>query len=436
MTGTVDLGKYNELKKETFYRSLGKVEKVVGLTIESAGPEAKLGDVCMIKPVDKKMSSIIAEVVGFRGRSTLLMPYDSTDGIGLGCIVENTGSPLSVKVNDELLGKTVDGLGNCVDGTVINGEKYSVEAQPPDPMKRKIISDILPLGVKAVDGLMTIGKGQRIGIFAGSGVGKSTLLGMFARNTKADINVIALIGERGREVLEFIEKDLGEEGYRKSVVVCATSDSPPLVRLKGAYVATAIAEYYRDQGKKVILMMDSVTRVAMAQREIGLATGEPPTSKGYTPSVFTVLPKLLERSGMSEHGSITAFYTVLVEGDDMNEPIADAVRGILDGHIILSRKIAAENQYPAIDVQNSVSRLMKDIVPESHSRAAGMLKENMAIYAEAKDLIDVGAYRKGSSPEIDRAISLAPVIKNFLKQRVDEPHSHNEIVDTLQNLFK
>jgi flagellum-specific ATP synthase len=365
------------------------------------------------------------------------MPLDEIDGIGPGCLVRPTGKTLQIEVSDELLGTTLDGLGRQMDQTKqLNGVPFKVNRSAPDPFTRNRIEQVIPTGIKAIDGLLTIGEGQRVGIFAGSGVGKSTLLGMIARYCEADVIVIGLIGERGREVLEFIEKDLGEEGYRKSVVVCATSDSPPLVRLKGAYVATAIAEYYRDQGKKVILMMDSVTRVAMAQREIGLATGEPPTSKGYTPSVFTVLPKLLERSGMSEHGSITAFYTVLVEGDDMNEPIADAVRGILDGHIILSRKIAAENQYPAIDVQNSVSRLMKDIVPEYHSRAAGMLKENMAIYAEAKDLIDVGAYRRGSSPEIDRAISLAPVIKNFLRQRVDEPHSHDEIVATLQNLFK
>lgn len=415
---------------------MGKVSQVTGLIIRVEGLEAFIGEVCEIQ-IKSTGTTVLSEVVGFVDATVLLMPLDEIDGIGPGCLVRPTGKTLQIEVSDELLGTTLDGLGRPMDQTKqLNGVPFKVNRSAPDPFRRNRIEQVIPTGIKAIDGLLTIGEGQRVGIFAGSGVGKSTLLGMIARYCEADVIVIGLIGERGREVLEFIEKDLGEEGYRKSVVVCATSDSPPLVRLKGAYVATAIAEYYRDQGKKVILMMDSVTRVAMAQREIGLATGEPPTSKGYTPSVFTVLPKLLERSGMSEHGSITAFYTVLVEGDDMNEPIADAVRGILDGHIILSRKIAAENQYPAIDVQNSVSRLMKDIVPESHSRAAGMLKENMAIYAEAKDLIDVGAYRKGSSPEIDRAISLAPVIKNFLKQRVDEPHSHNEIVDTLQNLFK
>jgi len=427
---------YKQISKKKFYLKMGKVSQVTGLIIRVEGLDAFIGEVCEIQ-IRSTGTTVLSEVVGFVDATVLLMPLDEIDGIGPGCLVRPTGKTLQIEVSDELLGTTLDGLGRPMDQTKqLNGVPFKVNRSAPDPFRRNKIEQVIPTGIKAIDGLLTIGEGQRVGIFAGSGVGKSTLLGMIARYCEADVIVIGLIGERGREVLEFIEKDLGEEGYRKSVVVCATSDSPPLVRLKGAYVATAIAEYYRDQGKKVILMMDSVTRVAMAQREIGLATGEPPTSKGYTPSVFTVLPKLLERSGMSEHGSITAFYTVLVEGDDMNEPIADAVRGILDGHIILSRKIAAENQYPAIDVQNSVSRLMKDIVPESHSRAAGMLKENMAIYAEAKDLIDVGAYRKGSSPEIDRAISLAPVIKNFLKQRVDEPHSHNEIVDALQNLFK
>ena len=427
---------HKQIRKKKFYLKMGKVSQVTGLIIRVEGLEAFIGEVCEIQ-IRSTGTTVLSEVVGFVDATVLLMPLDEIDGIGPGCLVRPTGKTLQIEVSDELLGTTLDGLGRPMDQTKqLNGVPFKVNRSAPDPFRRNRIEQVIPTGIKAIDGLLTIGEGQRVGIFAGSGVGKSTLLGMIARYCEADVIVIGLIGERGREVLEFIEKDLGEEGYRKSVVVCATSDSPPLVRLKGAYVATAIAEYYRDQGKKVILMMDSVTRVAMAQREIGLATGEPPTSKGYTPSVFTVLPKLLERSGMSEHGSITAFYTVLVEGDDMNEPIADAVRGILDGHIILSRKIAAENQYPAIDVQNSVSRLMKDIVPESHSRAAGMLKENMAIYAEAKDLIDVGAYQKGSSPEIDRAISLAPVIKNFLRQRVDEPHSHDEIVTTLQNLFK
>jgi flagellum-specific ATP synthase len=288
-------------------------------------------------------------------------------------------------------------------------------------------------GVKAIDGILTCGEGQRVGIFSGSGVGKSTLLGMIARYCEADVNVIGLIGERGREVLEFIQKDLGTDGYKKSVVVCATSDQPPLVRLKGAFVATAIAEYFRDQGKKVMLMMDSVTRFAMAQREIGLATGEPPSTKGYTPSVFALLPKLLERSGMSKEGSITAFYTVLVEGDDMNDPIADSVRGILDGHIILSREIAAKNHFPSIDIQNSISRVMKEIVAENHYSLAGELKENVAVYKESEDLINIGAYVKGSNLKIDRAITLNPKINAFLKQDITESYTFNETLDLLVN---
>lgn len=436
MIGTVDLDKYKKLKKESFYRSLGKVENVIGLTIESAGPEAKLGDMCRIQPVDKKLPPIIAEVVGFRGRKTLLMPYDSTDGIGLGCIVENTGSPLSVKVSSQLLGKTVDCLGRCSDGTVVNGDSYSVEAQPPDPMKRKIISDILPLGVKAVDGLMTVGKGQRIGIFAGSGVGKSTLMGMFARNTKADINVIALIGERGREVREFVERDLGPEGMKRSVVVVATSDKPALERNKAAKTATAIAEYFRDQGRDVLLMMDSLTRFSMAQREIGLASGEPPVSRGYPPSVYSQMPKLLERAGCSDKGSITGLYTVLVDGDDFNEPITDTARSILDGHIVLSRKLGHRNHYPAIDVLQSISRCMSQIATSEHKKLAGKVKNILAVYADAEDLIDIGAYKAGSSEEIDFAISKIKTVNEFLMQDVNEKVTFEETVQMLRDLFK
>jgi flagellum-specific ATP synthase len=291
-------------------------------------------------------------------------------------------------------------------------------------------------GVKAIDGILTCGEGQRIGIFAGSGVGKSTLLGMIARYSEADVNVIALVGERGREVLEFIQNDLGEEGYKKSVVVVATSDQPPLVRLKAAFVATSIAEHYRDQGKKVMLMMDSVTRFAMSQREIGLATGEPPTTKGYTPSVFAMLPKLLERSGTSQNGSITAYYTVLVEGDDMNDPIADAVRGILDGHIVLSRKIAAKNHFPAIDIQHSVSRVMPAIVDRDHLKLAGELKENMAVYDESEDLINIGAYNKGTNPRIDRSIDLIGPINSFLRQDTEERFTYEQTRELLQNTIK
>ena len=337
--GAVNFQKYSRIKEETFFRKLGKVVNVVGLTIESAGPDAKLGDVCRIlQGSEREHDPIMAEVVGFKAGKTLLQPYDSAEGIGAGSIVENTGKPLRVEVSDSLLGKTLDGLGRPLDGSeVVNGTPYPVEAQAPDPLTRKIIDEVLPLGVKAVDGMLTVGKGQRIGIFAGSGVGKSTLMGMFARNTKADINVIALIGERGREVREFIERDLGEEGMKRSVVVVSTSDKPALERNKAAKTATAIAEYFRDQGKDVLLMMDSLTRFSMAQREIGLASGEPPVSRGYPPSVYSERPKLLERAGRAAVGSITGLYTVLVDGDDFNEPITDTARSILDGHIMLDR---------------------------------------------------------------------------------------------------
>lgn len=433
----VPFARYKErLKKRDYSLKLGKVSEVTGLIIKVVGLEAYVGEVCEIE-IKSSKRTVMSEVVGFVEDTVLLMPLDELSGIGPGCIVRPTGHSLRVEVSDELLGTTLDGLGRLmVPKTIQEKDYYDVNRSSPNPFKRDNIEEVLPTGVKAIDGLLTVGEGQRMGIFAGSGVGKSTLLGMIARYCQADVIVIGLIGERGREVREFIERDLGEEGYRKSVVVCATSDSPPLVRLKGAYVATSIAEYFRDQGKRVVLMMDSVTRVAMAQREIGLATGEPPTTKGYTPSVFTTLPRLLERSGMSDKGSITAFYTVLVEGDDMNEPIADTVRGILDGHIILSRKIAANNQYPAIDVQNSISRLMKAIVPEEHYLAAGKVKELMATYAESKDLIDVGAYRKGTNPIVDRAIQLNIPIKNFLKQRVEENNPFTQTQQQLQQLVQ
>ncbi|WP_028273860.1 flagellar protein export ATPase FliI [Atopococcus tabaci] len=423
------------LDKKDFAFKMGKVSQVTGLIIKVEGLDAFVGEVCEIQ-IKSNGKTVLSEVVGFVEETVLLMPLDEVEGIGPGCLVRPTGKTLKVEVSEDMLGTTLDGLGRpLMDEEIIDGTLYDVNRASPDPFKRKKIEDILPTGVKAIDGLLTLGEGQRMGIFAGSGVGKSTLLGMIARYCEADVIVIGLIGERGREVKEFIEKDLGPEGYRKSVVVCATSDMPPLVRLKGAYVATAIAEYYRDQGKKVVLMMDSVTRVAMAQREIGLATGEPPTSKGYTPSVFTTLPKLLERSGMSDKGSITALYTVLVEGDDMNEPIADTVRGILDGHIILSRKIAAENHYPAIDVQNSLSRLMKEIVDEKQYVLAGKLRENMAIYSESKDLIDVGAYQKGSNPLVDQAIRFNQPIKQFLRQRVEDRSPYENTVQQLETLF-
>ncbi len=432
----INFQKYNKVTEKVFYRKLGKVVNVVGLTIESAGPDAKLGDVCRILPEsEEKVAPILAEVVGFKDKKTLLMPYDAVDGIGLGCIVENTGYPLMIQVSDKLLGKTLNGMGIPVDGELKEGAHYPVEQAPPDPMSREIIDEVLSLGVKAVDGLITVGKGQRIGIFAGSGVGKSTLMGMFARNTKADINVIALIGERGREVREFIERDLGEEGMKRSVVVVATSDRPALERNKAAKTATAIAEYFRDQGKDVLLMMDSLTRFSMAQREIGLASGEPPVTRGYPPSVYSEMPKILERAGRAAKGSITGLYTVLVDGDDFNEPITDTARSILDGHIVLSRKLGHKNHYPAIDVLASISRCMSQIVTKEHKKAAGKLRNVLATYNEAEDLINIGAYKSGSNSSIDYAISKIDAVNGFLCQDVDEKVGFEESLELLEGLF-
>lgn len=439
MEANLSLDKYLTVLNKTYFKKLGKVENVVGLTIESAGPDAKLGDLCRIYTDADKRGGILAEVVGFKDKKTLLMPYEVTEGIGLGCIVENMGYPLSVQVGDYLLGKTLDGLGRCIDGyqpDLRTVQKYPMEAFPPDPMSRAIIEEVLPLGVKAVDGLITVGKGQRIGIFAGSGVGKSTLMGMFARNTKADINVIALIGERGREVREFIERDLGEEGMRRSIVVVATSDRPALERNKAAKTATAIAEYFRDQGKDVLLMMDSLTRFSMAQREIGLASGEPPVTRGYPPSVYSEMPKLLERAGCASYGSITGLYTVLVDGEDFNEPITDTARSILDGHIMLTRKLANKNHYPAIDVLQSISRCMAMITAKEHKEAAGKLKNVMATYNEAEDLINIGAYKKGSNPNIDYAITKINMVNEFLLQSTDDKFDFEESVELLKGLFE
>lgn len=424
------------LEDYSFYSLFGKVTEVVGLVIKVEGLHVFIGEVCKIF-LDSSGHYALAEVVGFSKRTVLLMPLDELVGIGPGCLVQPTHNTLTVRVSPSMLGHTLDGLGRPLTEFDYGAQvqNYPVMQEAPDPFKRRPIKTVMPTGVRVLDGLMTIGEGQRLGIFAGSGVGKSTLLGMIARYCEADVIVIGLIGERGREVKEFIDHDLGPAGYRKAVVVCATSDMPPLVRLKGAYVATAIAEYFRDQGKKVVLMMDSVTRFAMAQREIGLSTGEPPTTRGYTPSVFATLPKLLERSGMSDQGSITAFYTVLVEGDDMNEPIADAVRGILDGHVILSRQLASQNHYPAVDVQSSLSRLMKALVTAEHYKDAGDLKENMATYAEAKDLIDIGAYQRGTNAVTDYAISLHHPIEEFLKQATDDPTSWTDTVQHLHQLF-
>lgn len=433
----MEFDKYRSVSTDSLFKVRGKVVNVVGLTIESAGPLAKLGDICMIYPSAANVGSkpALAEVVGFRNGRNLLMPYENVEGIGPGSSVENTGAPLKVRVDDSLLSHTLDGLGRPNEEMVLSGEEYSVEAKPPDPMSRKIISEVLPLGVKAVDGLITVGKGQRIGIFAGSGVGKSTLMGMFARNTKADINVIALIGERGREVREFIERDLGPEGMKRSVVVVATSDKPALERKKAAQTATAIAEYFRDQGKDVLLMMDSMTRFSMAQREIGLASGEPPVSRGYPPSVYSEMPKLLERAGCSNKGSITGLYTVLVDGDDFNEPITDTARSILDGHIMLDRKLAHKNHYPAIDVLQSISRCMSQIATREHKSYAGKLKNVMATYAEAEDLINIGAYKPGSNPDIDYAISRIGAVNEFLMQDVSDKFTFEQTVSMLKEIF-
>lgn len=433
----LNLDKYNVIYEKCYAKKMGKVSKIVGLTIESIGPDANLNDLCRIVAKDNPNMEVMAEVVGFKDNRVLLMPFESVDGIGPGSIVENTGSVLKVDVSDDILGKTVDGLGRPVNGEEIeNAERYSVEALPPDPMEREIISEVLPLGVKAVDGLITVGKGQRIGIFAGSGVGKSTLLGMFARNTKADINVIALIGERGREVREFIERDLGEEGMKRSVVVVATSDKPALIRNKAAKTATAIAEYFRDKGKDVLLMMDSLTRFSMAQREIGLASGEPPVTRGYPPSVYSEMPKLLERAGMSSVGSITGLYTVLVDGDDFNEPITDTARSILDGHIMLSRKLGHKNHYPAIDVLQSISRVMSQVVTREHKAVAGKLKNVLATYNEAEDLINIGAYKSGSNKNIDYAIEKIDKVNQFLLQGVDEKFTFEDELTMLNAIFE
>ncbi len=410
----------------------GLVEKMVGLVVEAQGPEARIGELCVIS---SRPRSVLAEVVGFNAGKTLLMPLDFAEGIYPGATVAPTGKTLEVAVGNGLLGKVLDGLGNPMDGTMLDSHKsnYPLHNIPPNPLSRPIITEPLCLGVRAIDGLLSVGKGQRLGIFAASGVGKSTLLGMVARNTKADVNVIALVGERGREVREFIERDLGAEGLTRSVIVAATSDQPSLVRMKAAHTATAVAEFFRDQGKDVLLMMDSVTRFAMAQREIGLAIGEPPATRGYTPSVFAALPKLLERAGTSENGSITGLYTVLVEGDDHNEPISDAVRGILDGHVVLDRELAAKNHYPAIDILGSVSRVMSQIVSPQHKSLAKQLREVLAIFHRARDLVEIGAYTRGSDAKIDYALEKIEACESFLRQETLEKH---DLADTINQLVK
>lgn len=432
---TLDFQALNKAVAEsrTLY-SEGKVKKVIGLTIEAEGIKAFVGELCTI--YNDRNNPIVCEVVGFKEDNVILMPLGELTGIAPGCRVVPEGRPLSVKCSDNLLGMVLDGLGKPLnDESIKGGAYYSLDREPPDPLKRRRIKQIMPTGVRAIDGFLTCGEGQRVGIFAGSGVGKSTTLGMIAKYAEADVNVIALIGERGREVLDFIEKDLGEEGLRKSVIVCATSDKSALVRLKGAFTATAIAEYFRDQGKKVILMMDSVTRFAMAQREVGLAIGEPPATKGYTPSVFAMLPRLLERSGMSDKGSITAFYTVLVDGDDFNEPIADAVRGILDGHIVLSRSLAHKNHYPAIDILNSVSRLMPEIAEDEHKQSASVMRDLLATFKDSEDLINIGAYVKGSNPKVDKAVKYNEEINKFLKQGIKEHTSYENSIAQLKGIL-
>ncbi len=421
MEKSISIEKYREaLQRIETINYLGKVVQIIGLTIEAEGPAVEMGKVCLVYNM-KETQYIQAEVVGFRNNRILLMPFGELIGIGPGSKVIATNKTFMVPVTNQLIGRVIDGLGNPIDGKgPIVAEKWACsDNQPPNPLSRKPIENPLVLGIRAIDGLLTCGQGQRLGIFSGSGIGKSTLLGMIARNTNADINIIALIGERGREVREFIEKDL-KNGLNRSVVVVATSDQPPLIRLKGAFVATTIAEFFRDQGKNTLLMMDSLTRFAMAQREIGLAIGEPPVSRGYTPSVFSILPKLLERTGSGKHGSITGLYTVLVDGDDMNEPITDAVRGILDGHIVLSRELANRNHYPSIDVLASVSRIMPNIIKEHHLKAAGKMKSLLAAYREAQDLINIGAYRHGSNNKIDEAIEKMPQITDFLQQSIEE----------------
>jgi flagellum-specific ATP synthase len=433
MTVRIDLRRYRDAVATCVpVRAEGRVVQVIGLTIEAQGLMSRIGELCFLH-LENGQPPITAEVVGFKGDRVMLMPFGELAGIQPGTVVTTRGRLFSVPVGPELLGRVLDGLGRPLDGLgpLVGGHQQPLLADPPPPLSRPRIVHTLATGIRAIDGLLTVGRGQRMGIFAGSGVGKSTLLGMIARNSDADVNVIALIGERGREVQEFLDRDLGERGRTRSVVVVATSDTPALIRLKAAWVATGIAEYFRDRGLHVNFMMDSVTRFAMAQREIGLAVGEPPTLKGYPPSVFALIPKLLERTGTSETGTITGFYTVLVEGDDLNEPITDTVRSVLDGHIVLRRELATQNHYPAIDILGSVSRLMSSLADRPHQAAAGTVRELLAAYDNARDLINIGAYVAGSNPIIDRAIARMPEILAFLRQAVDEPAPWEETIARL-----
>lgn len=434
----LDLTKYRDIvNHSTTFREVGHVTQIIGLVIEADGPSSSIGDLCYIY-TRMDQEPIWAEVVGFRSAQVLLMPLGDMEGLKPGANVINTGGAMKVGVGSELLGRVLDGLGRPIDElSPIRTEKlHSTKIEKINPLTRKRIKSYLSMGVRSIDSFITIGKGQRVGIFAGSGVGKSTTLGMIARNTSADMNVIALIGERGREVREFIENSLGPEGLSKSVVVVATSDQPSLVKIKAAHVATSIAEYFRNSGRDVLFMLDSITRIAMAQREVGLAIGEPPATRGYTPSVFALMPKLLERTGTSDKGTITGLYTVLVEGDDFNEPVSDTVRGILDGHVLLSRELAHKNHYPAVDVLGSISRVMPEVVEKEHIAAAGKLRDLLATYNKNADLINIGAYIMGTDPKIDKAVRMIDEINDFLKQATDEKADFMETKARLLELAK
>lgn len=426
-----------QIKDGDMLSRTGKIENIVGMSIEASGGRGAIGDICRIYSAESN-SQVLAEVVGFKSDRMLLMPYQNMNGLAPGSFVRNTGRRLRLQVGDFLRGRIINAMGKPIDGLepFPEGDSYYVDSPYINPLTRPPIRERVDFGVRAIDSTLTIGKGQRIGIFAGSGVGKSTLMGMIAKNVKTDINVIALVGERGREVLEFVQKDLGEEGMRRSVLVVATSDQPAMLRMKCPSVATAIAEYFRDQGKDVLLMMDSLTRFAMAQREIGLAVGEPPVARGYTPSIYAELPKLLERSGNFERGSITGVYTVLVEGDDTNEPIADTVRGILDGHIVLSRKLANANHFPAIDVSASISRLMVEIVSPKHRGLASKLRDILSVYEKNEDLLSIGAYKAGTNPRLDYAISKIDQINAFLMQGINESFSYDESLHQLESILQ
>lgn len=439
-THLLDLGKYfDEIDHAKPFHIKGRVKEVIGLVVRAVVPETWIGELCLIHS-PRSSVPVKAEVVGFQGGDVLLMPLGDLINVGPESDVVSTGKCLTVKVGDNLLGRVLNGLGEPMDtrtmGALRCDEEYPVYSHPPDPLCRQLVTRPMALGIRAIDSLLTCGEGQRIGLFAAAGVGKSTLLGMIARNTEAEVNVITLVGERGREVREFLERDLGPEGLKRSVVVCATSNEPSLVRLKTAYVGTTIAEYFRDRGKKVMLMMDSVTRFARAQREVGLACGEPPARAGYTPSVFAELARLLERSGNSDKGSITAFYTVLVAGDDMNEPVADEVLSILDGHIILSRELAAQNHYPAISTLESVSRVMNAVISPEHQRIAARTREVLATYEKNKDLILIGAYEQGTDAKVDYAIDRVPHVNAFLRQGTLERSEFTQAVAQLKKVFE